>query len=162
MKYHATLPYAASAKSTERLVSNTAGHLQVSKKTFVGGWFTSWQHLRSYQDLWQCTVIAMLYIIRAASQEDQAYKTHHDLMTYPTESHYHDTELTSPGHILLMLSARLGSDKYQFCKSLVRLDQESNSQPSAREAIALPIRPPCRRLLYPYADLLTITKKNRT
>ena len=33
---------------------------------------------------------------------------------YPTQSHYPDTELASPCPILLMLSARLGSDKYQF------------------------------------------------
>ena len=43
-----------------------------------------------------------------------------------TQSHYPDTKLTSPHSILLMPSARLGSDKYQFCKSLLWLDQESN------------------------------------
>ena len=36
---------------------------------------------------------------------------------YPTQSHYPDTEPTSPRPILIMLSARLGSDK-----SLVSLD----------------------------------------
>ena len=38
---------------------------------------------------------------------------------YPTESHYPDSEQRSPCPILLMLSARLGSDKYQFDKSFV-------------------------------------------
>ena len=55
---------------------------------------------------------------------------------YPTQSHYLDTELTSPCHILLVLSTRLESDKYQFNKSLVWLDQESNSQsPHMRPAL---------------------------
>ena len=33
---------------------------------------------------------------------------------YPTQSHYPDTEPTSPCPILIMLSAWLGSNKYQF------------------------------------------------
>ena len=33
---------------------------------------------------------------------------------YPTHSHYPDTEQISPHSILIMLSARLGSDKYKF------------------------------------------------
>ena len=41
--------------------------------------------------------------------------------------HYSDTELTSPCFILLMLSTRLGSDKYQFYKSLVSIDWEPHS-----------------------------------
>ena len=51
---------------------------------------------------------------------------------YPTQSYYHDTELTSPRPILIMQSARLGSEKYQFCNSLDWLDWELNSRPSAR------------------------------
>ena len=42
-----------------------------------------------------------------------------------THSHYPDTEPTTPHPILLMPNARLGSDKYQFYKSLVLLDQDS-------------------------------------
>ena len=34
-----------------------------------------------------------------------------------TQSHYVETELTSPCPILLMLSSRLGSDKDQFDKA---------------------------------------------
>ena len=40
----------------------------------------------------------------------------HVLCQYPTQSHYHDTELTSPYSIYLMLSENLGSEKYQFDK----------------------------------------------
>ena len=36
---------------------------------------------------------------------------------FPTRPHYPDTELTSPYPILVMPSARLGSDKNQLCKS---------------------------------------------
>ena len=38
---------------------------------------------------------------------------------YPTKSHYPDTKLTSLCPMLLMLSIKLGNDKYKFCKSLV-------------------------------------------
>ena len=60
---------------------------------------------------------------------------------YPTQSHYPDTELTSPRLILLMSSAWLESGKYQFYKPLVWFSQDSNSQHSAREACSRPIRP---------------------
>ena len=56
---------------------------------------------------------------------------HHD---HTTQSHYPDTELTTP--ILIMPSARLGSDRHTFCNSL-----ESNSRPSTMEACALPTWP---------------------
>ena len=46
---------------------------------------------------------------------------------YPTQSHYPDTELTSPCCILLVLHARLGSDKCHFNKSLAWLNLEPNS-----------------------------------
>ena len=36
------------------------------------------------------------------------------MICYPTQSHYLDTEPTSPCDILKMMSARLGSDKYKF------------------------------------------------
>ena len=39
---------------------------------------------------------------------------HNTITRYPTLSHYPDTEVTSPCPILLMLRARLGSNKYQF------------------------------------------------
>ena len=45
---------------------------------------------------------------------------------YPTRSHYPDTEPTSPCPILIMPSTWLGSDKYQFYKSLIWLDHGFN------------------------------------
>ena len=44
-----------------------------------------------------------------------------------------DTELTSHYHSLLEPRARLGSENYQFCKSLVWLDRASNSRSPASE-----------------------------
>ena len=40
---------------------------------------------------------------------------------YPTQSHYPDTEQISPCPILIMPSTWLGSDMYQFVKSLIWL-----------------------------------------
>ena len=61
---------------------------------------------------------------------------------YPTQSHYPDTELTSPCPILIMPRARLENDKYQFDKSLIWLDRELNSPSPTCEACALQIQPP--------------------
>ena len=52
---------------------------------------------------------------------------------FPTHSHNPDTEQTSPCPIQVMASAKLGSDKCQFCK-LVRFGWDSNFCPSTREA----------------------------
>ena len=41
---------------------------------------------------------------------------------YPTRSYYPDSTITSPYPILYLSSARLGSNKYQFYKSLVWVD----------------------------------------
>ena len=49
------------------------------------------------------------------------------LPRYPTQSHYPDTELTSYCLILIMPKARIGSNEYKLCKSLVWVDQEPNS-----------------------------------
>ena len=67
----------------------------------------------------------------AASLRDQAIST---MTWHPTQSHYPDTEPSSPCHILIMRSAWLGSDKFKFVKSLVWLDCGSNSQSSTHEA----------------------------
>ena len=45
---------------------------------------------------------------------------------YPTQSNYLDVEPTSPCPFLIIQSAWLGSDSYQFIKLLVWLDQGSN------------------------------------
>ena len=44
------------------------------------------------------------------------------MILYLTQSHYLDTEPTTPSPILIMPSTWLGSNKYQFYKSLVWLD----------------------------------------
>ena len=44
---------------------------------------------------------------------------------YPTHPHYDNGVLISPCPILLMMSARLSSDKYQFCTSLIWLSWDS-------------------------------------
>ena len=54
-----------------------------------------------------------------------AHSWHLYITLYPIQSHYPDTDLTSPCPILLMPNTRLGSDKYQFYKSLVLLDWEA-------------------------------------
>ena len=62
----------------------------------------------------------------AASLGDLSIST---IIRYPTQSYYFsDTELTSPCPILVMPSARLDNNMCQFCKSLIWLDWDSNSQ----------------------------------
>ena len=51
------------------------------------------------------------WLFDAASLEHQAAGT---LICYPTQLHYPDTEQTSHCPILIMMSTRLGSNKYQF------------------------------------------------
>ena len=59
----------------------------------------------------------------------------------PPKSHYPDTELTSHSPMILIPSAKLGSDEYLFDTSLVLLKQDQNSRSLTQEARALPIRP---------------------
>ena len=54
--------------------------------------------------------------INAAPLGDQATGT---MTRLPIQWHYSDTELSSPCFILVMSSIKLGSEKYQFCKSLL-------------------------------------------
>ena len=80
-----------------------------------------------------------------------------DTMTwFWTQSHYPDTELAGPWFILVIQSARLGCDKYRFCKSFVWLGQLSNSWPSVMEACTLPIQTP---RLYTCLSILSFTTK---
>ena len=58
----------------------------------------------------------------AAPLRNQATYT---MPQYPNQSHYHDTELTSPGSSLLKTNARLGSNKNNYFKP--------NSHSPARE-----------------------------
>ena len=59
----------------------------------------------------------------AAPLRDQTTTT---MIWYPTQSHYPDTELTSPRPVLLMPNTKPGSDKYKFDKSLASLDCSSH------------------------------------
>ena len=79
------------------------------------------------------------WLYSAAPQGDQAVST---MTQCPTQSHYPGTELTSPCPSLIIPSTYLGSDKYQFCKSLVWVGWESNPRSSTPEAYAVPIWPP--------------------
>ena len=88
---------------------------------------------------WLVTVCSHGEFYSAAPLGHQATST---MIWYPTQSHYRDTEPISPFPILVMPSTCLGSDKYQFYKSLVWFDQGSSPPCSACEACALPIRPP--------------------
>lgn len=83
--------------------------------------------------------MSILYIIYTGS-----------MIWCPTLSYYPDTGLICPCPInvigpclfLLMPTARLGSDKYEFYNSLTWLMWDSNSNLFAWEACALPIKPP--------------------
>ena len=50
-----------------------------------------------------------------------------DMAQYPTQSHYSDSELTSPYYLLLMLSSRVGSDKYQFSTREISMADNGSS-----------------------------------
>ena len=74
--------------------------------------FTSWQHLRSYEDgYWLSTVRIHCKFIVLPPLGNEAADTK---AWCPTQSHYPDTELTSPCHIPMMPSTWLGSDKYKL------------------------------------------------
>ena len=83
--------------------------------------FASQQHLRPYQDWYPLARVHTHdhWLYSAAPLGNQANNT---MIWYPSQSHYPDTEPTSPCPILIMLSTWLGSYKYQFYKSLVWLD----------------------------------------
>ena len=69
-------------------------------------------------------------LYNAASLEHQATMTCYPAIAILL-SHYPDTEWTSPCPILIMPSARLGSEKIWILKSLlVWLDQHSNPRPT--------------------------------
>ena len=93
-----------------------------------------------------CHSVHLWRLYSAARLGNQVAST---MTQFPTQSHYPDTEPTSPCPILIMSSTRLGSDKYQF-KSLVWLDQVSNPQASDSNPWSLdsPISQNRRRALY--------------
>ena len=66
----------------------------------------------------------------AAPLRNQAVST---MTWYPTQSHYPDTEPTHPCTIIMMMCTWLGSDKYQFHKSLVWPDHAGSLKRNAFE-----------------------------
>ena len=107
---------------------------------FVCCCFMSQQQLRSHKDgYWLVKVRTHGDFYSAVPLGDQATST---MTWYPTQSQYPDTESTSPCPIRIIPNTWLGSDKYQFYKSLVWLNWSSNPRSPTCEAHALPIGPP--------------------
>ena len=102
----------------------------------VGCWsFISWQYLRSYQDRYRHVTVhnhGDFVNCSAALLADQATST---MTEYPTQLHYPDSEPTSPCPVLVMSSARLGSNKYQFLSHWV--DSTRNQTPDLQH-----VKPP--------------------
>ena len=70
--------------------------------------------IRMGTDLWQCALVANFIVMPPLWEQAASTMT-----KYPIQSHYPDTELTSPCLIQIIPISRLDSDKCQFCKSLV-------------------------------------------
>ena len=97
----------------------------------------SWQHLRSYHGgYWLARghthggfiVLPHWKLVGSSEINELANKVASTMTWYPTQSHYPDTELTSPYHISLILvmpSTRLGTNKQilSVFKSVIWLDQ---------------------------------------
>ena len=97
-------------------------------KGFVCWSFKSWQNLRSYQNG---------YRLVAVHTHGKVTVPHHweiwplpPWPNFPLKSNFTDTELAWIFTILLITTARLGGDKYQFCTPLVWLGWDQNSWPS--------------------------------
>ena len=106
------------------------------------GWLLGFYYLATYVlsgHLPMCDSAQSWRLHSAAPLGNQAVSTH-DLISH--WSYYPNTEPTSPCSILIIARTWLGSGKYQFCKSLVWLNEGSNPRSHVREARALPIRPP--------------------
>ena len=90
---------------------------QCTAESSLAGW------LLELYILARSTVISAQVPTCASAQPWQLYSAARTMKSEPDiqldQLHFPDTELTSPCRILLMPHARLGSDKYQFDKSLV-------------------------------------------
>ena len=100
-----------SAPGTNDVVGNSLCML-LRKWLLVGCWsFTSWKHLRSYQDdYWLVIIHTHGVFVMLARQKTRPPAPWRD----PTKSHYPDTKPTSSCPIPIMLSAWLGSGKYKY------------------------------------------------
>ena len=78
--------------------------------TFVGGCsrFRSWQYQMAFQEGYKLKTAHIWWLYSAAQPGNQATST---TTQYLTQSHYPDTELTSPCSIIVMPSTKLGSNK---------------------------------------------------
>ena len=86
-----------------------------------------------------CDSMHSWYFYSAAQPGEHATS---NMIWYATQPHFPNTDPTSPCHIVIMPYASLGSDKYIFVKLFISLDWEPNSRSAAREACAIPVRPP--------------------
>ena len=75
------------------------------------GCFMPWQHLSLSWRVPTCGSAHSWWLYSAAPLGNQAACT---ITQYPTQLHYPNIELTNPFPVLLIPSATLGSDKYQF------------------------------------------------
>ena len=93
------------------------------------------------------------WICCAGPLRNQAAST---ITWYPHQSHYPNTEPNSPCPILIIPSTWLGSDKYQFYKSLVWLNQDSNPR-----GLNLPISQNGRWTLYSFGHFVWAFRRRR-
>ena len=95
--------------------------------------FTSRQHLKVLSGrVPTCHCAHSWQLYSAASLGHQAAST---MTCYLTQLHYPDTESTSPFPIIIMLSTRLGSDKYQFYSHRFDSDQTPDSYPRSSDSL---------------------------
>ena len=89
-------------------------------------------------DGYQLVSACSWWLYSAASLEFQTTGT---MACYLTQSHYPNTEATSPCPMLIMPSTWLGNDKYKFVCLWFDSNMGSNPQSPIREINALPIQP---------------------
>ena len=85
---------------------------------FVYWGFTSKQHWRSCRDGYTLVIVYIHDNFTVLRFRGRPYHWHKDPMHNPMQSHYPDTVPYSHFPILLMLSTKLISEKYQLYKSL--------------------------------------------
>ena len=103
----------------------------------------SYGHIKMGSHLWLCTQGDFTVLPPLGDQITSTMTQFH------TQSHYPNTELNSPCHILVMQSPRLYSDNYKLCTSSVSLEIESN-------ACTLPIQPSCSIRIYDESSIMPV------
>ena len=111
---------------------------------FIWFLFIYYQHARSCQKRYKLVTVCIHGDYSGVPLGDQATS----IMTqYPRHSHYSDTVLTRPCHVLLMPNAGLNNETYQLYKLSVALGFYSVSRHSIQEASARLTLPPRLELL---------------